>query len=121
MQPGQAIVAGKQQLRLPDPLGQAQRLLVHGEGRRPLAVALVDLAEHDQGHRQVIDQPQPTVEVDGGLRGLDAFRLASIGERAAGHREIRIEARLEPEIAYLFAVSSARRQVSMLRRGSSEL
>src|SRR5437879_126015 len=38
--------------RLADPLGQAQRLLVHGEGQRTIAVALVNLAEDDQRHRQ---------------------------------------------------------------------
>ena len=66
-----------------------------------LAVALVNLAEDDQGDRQVIEQAQPPVEVDGGLRRLDALGLAPIGQRAVGHREIRVEPRLEREVADL--------------------
>jgi hypothetical protein len=43
---------------------------------RVLAVALVDLAEHDQRHHQVIEQAQEAIEIDGGLSGLDPFRDA---------------------------------------------
>ena len=35
------------------------------------------------------------------LRRLDAFRLAPVGQRAVGHRQVRVEPRLEPEIAHL--------------------
>ena len=66
-----------------------------------IAVALVDLAQDDQRHRQMIEQPQPAVEVDGHLRRLDAFRLAPIGQRAIGHGKVGIEPRLETEIAHL--------------------
>ena len=37
-------------------LGQPQRLLVHRKRLAMLAVALMDLAEHDQRHRQVIEE-----------------------------------------------------------------
>ena len=63
-------------------------------------MTLVNLAENDQRHREVIEQAEPAVQVDRGLRGLDSLRLAAIGERAIGHRQIRLESRLEPEIAH---------------------
>src|SRR5687767_6198911 len=66
-----------------------------------LAVALMDLAEHDQWHGQVIEEAEAPVEVDGRLRRLDALRLAPIGECAVSHREVRVQPRLEAEIADL--------------------
>lgn len=65
MQCRQAIVAGEEELGIADLLGQGQGFLVHGEGLPVLPVALVDLPEDDQGHRQVIDEAEPPVEIDG--------------------------------------------------------
>ncbi len=98
---GQTVVAGEQKLRLTALLGQAQRLLVLGEGLAVLTVALMDLAEDDQRHGQVIEQPQTPVEVDGGLRRFHAFGLAPVGQRAVGHGEVGVEARLKAEVADL--------------------
>ena len=64
---------------LADLLGQAQRLLVGGKREGVVAVALMDLTQDDQWYRQVIEEPQPSVEVDCLLSGLNAFRLAPIG------------------------------------------
>ena len=86
-----------------------------------VAVALVDLAQHDQRHRQMVDQAEPAVEVDGGFRRLDALRLAAIGERAVGHREVGVSRDWKPRSPTFLAISRPRRQVSMLRGGSSEL
>ena len=97
----EAIVAGEEQLRLADLFGQAQRFLIGGEGQSVVAVALVDLAQDDQRNRQVIEEPQSSVEVDGLLRRLNALRLASVGQRAIGNGKVGIEARLEAEVAHL--------------------
>src|SRR5258708_5552341 len=75
----QTVVAREEELGLPNLLGEGQRLLVHGKGLAMLAVALVDLTEHDQGHGEVIEEAQSSVEIDGSLRRLDPFGLASIG------------------------------------------
>ena len=63
-------------------------------------MALVDLAEDDQRHGQMIEKPQPAVEVDGQLRRLDSLRLAAVRQRAVGDGEVRVEPRLEAEIAH---------------------
>src|ERR671911_2762332 len=64
-----------------------------------LAVALVDLAQDNQRRRQVVEQPEAPVERDGRLRRLYAFRLAPVGQRAVGYRQVGIEPGLEAEIA----------------------
>jgi hypothetical protein len=79
MQRSQAVVAGEEELRFPCLLGKPQRLLIRREGQRVVAVALVNLSEHDQWHRQVVEKPKLTVEVDCLLRRLDTINLASIG------------------------------------------
>src|SRR5207245_7396522 len=96
----EAVVARKQKLRLAGLLGQAERFLIRSEGLGTLSMALVNLAEHDQGHRQVIEQSQTAVEIDGGPRGFDAFGLAPIRQRAVGYREIGVSARQNAEIAH---------------------
>ena len=98
---GEAIVAGKQQLRLVGLLGERERFPVVRDRAGRIAVTLVDLPEHDQRHRQVIELPEAPVEIDRGVRGADALLVAAVGERAVGHREVRVEARLEPEVADL--------------------
>lgn len=62
-----SVVAGKQELRIADPLGQRQGLLVRGERGCAIAVTLVNLAQDDQRHGEMVDQAEPAVEVDGGL------------------------------------------------------
>jgi hypothetical protein len=48
---GEPIVAAKEQLRLLGFLGKGERFLVVGDRACRLAVALVDLPEHDQWQR----------------------------------------------------------------------
>jgi hypothetical protein len=72
-----------------------------GDRAGRLAVTLVDLPEHDQRHREVIELSEAPVEIVRGVCGADALLVAAVGERAVGHREIRVEARLEPEVADL--------------------
>ena len=48
-------------------LGQRQGLLVRGERGCAIAVTLVNLAQDDQRHGEMVDQAEPAVEVDGGL------------------------------------------------------
>src|SRR5207247_10476520 len=79
---GQAIVAGEQELRLARLRDQAERLPVALEGARGVAVALVDLAQHDERDSEVVELTELPVELDGGLRCLDALGLAAIRERA---------------------------------------
>src|SRR4029453_19264167 len=102
MKGSESVVAGKEKLRLSDLLGQTECLLIRRECEGVVAVALVDLTEDDQWHRQMIEQTQPTVEVDGRLRCLDTFRFAPIRQRAVGDGQVCIEPRLEAEIAHLF-------------------
>src|SRR6185312_9013699 len=78
----QTIVARKQELRLAGLLGEGERFLIGCESERLLAVALVDVTEHNQWHCQMIDQPQPTIKVNSPSRGLETFRLASIRQSA---------------------------------------
>src|SRR6185369_11098973 len=73
----QTIVAGKKQLRLVDLLGQMQCLRVRLEGERVIAVALVNLTEHDERHREVIEQSEAAIQLCSRARGLDSFGLAS--------------------------------------------
>ena len=61
----------------------------------------MDLPEHDQRHREVVEQAEPAIEVDRRLRRLDAFGLAAVGQRAVRHREVGVQVRLEGEIADL--------------------
>src|SRR5512147_3165213 len=49
----QAVVAGHQQLRLADSLGELERLGVVAPARFGVAAALVDLREDDQRHGEV--------------------------------------------------------------------
>src|SRR5262245_40728838 len=101
VQGGKTIVARKQELRLASLLGQSQGLLIGCESERTLAVALVDLTQHDQWHGQVIDQSQATIKVDSFACGLEAFRLAPIRQGAIGDGEIGIEPRFKSQIADL--------------------
>src|SRR5262247_2209563 len=89
----EAIVARKQELRLAGLLGQGESLLIGRESERLLAVALVDLPEHNQWHCQMIDQPQPTIKINCPSRRLETFRLASIGQSAISNGQISIEPR----------------------------
>src|SRR5262245_61753053 len=61
---GEAVVAGEQELWLFSPLRETERFVESCEGQRVFASALVNLAQHDQGHSQVVKQPEPTVEID---------------------------------------------------------
>src|SRR6266545_2089575 len=85
------IIAGEQQLRLVGFLGERERLPVVRDRAGRIAVTLVDL-------------PEAPIEFDGGVRGADALLVAAVGERAVGHREIRVEARLEPEVTDLLGL-----------------
>src|SRR5262245_3290173 len=49
----------------------------------------------------MIEQSQPSVEIDRLLRRLDTFGLAAVSERAIGDRQVGIESRLEAKIADL--------------------
>lgn len=106
---GEAIVAGKQQLRLVRRLGERERFPVVCDRAGRIAVTLVDLPEHDQGHREVIELPEAPVEIDRGVRRADPLLVAAVGERAGRHREIRVEARLEAQVADLFGRLEASR------------
>ena len=58
-------------------------------------------AQHNQWHRQMVDQAEPAIEIDGLARGIHAFSLASIGQGAIGHREVGVQSRLEAQVADL--------------------
>ena len=62
-------------------------------------VALVDLGEHGQRHREVLALVERAVDLDRLFGGRHALLAASVGERAAGDREIGVEPCLEAEIA----------------------
>jgi hypothetical protein len=100
---GEAIIAGEQQLRLVGLLGERERFLVVRDRAGRIAVALVDLPEHDQRQREVVELPEAPVEIDGGVRRADALLVAAVGERAVGHRESRVQPRLEAEVADLLS------------------
>jgi hypothetical protein len=55
-------------------------------------MALVNLAEDDQRHREVVDLAELAIEVDRRLRGAQAVVVAALRERAIRHREVRIQA-----------------------------
>src|SRR4030095_1764582 len=101
MDGGEAIIAGEQQLWFSGILGERERFLVVRDRSRRIAVTLVDLPEHDQRHGEVVELTEAPIEIDGGVRRADALLVAAVGERAVGHREVRVEARLEPEVADL--------------------
>ena len=86
----EAIVAGEEELGFAGLLGMAKRFLVASQSLSVVAMALVDLAQHDQGHCQVVEQSQPSIQIDGLLCGLDTFGLAAVSQRAVGDREVRV-------------------------------
>ena len=57
MSGGETSIAGEQQLRLVGLLGERERFPVVRDRAGRIAVTLVDLPEHDQRHRQVIELP----------------------------------------------------------------
>ena len=71
-QGGHALEARKDELRLGHGLGQFQRLFVVAQRFVGVAVALVDLPEHDQRHCQVVEQTELSIEIDRRLRRIDA-------------------------------------------------
>ncbi len=62
-------------------------------------VALVDLGEHGQRHREVLALVERAVDLDRLFGGRHTLLTAAVGERAAGDREIGVEPCLETEIA----------------------
>src|SRR6478735_12476338 len=63
---GQAVVAGEDQLRLADPLGERERLTVGVIRFLELSAALMDLRHDDQRNGEVVQLPEVAVERDGG-------------------------------------------------------
>src|SRR6188768_3362994 len=82
-----AVVAGEQKLRLADFLGDDQRLVIVAQRGAKFTMALVDLPQYDQRHRQMIALAQPPVEIDRRLRRSQALDIATVGKRAVRHRE----------------------------------
>src|SRR5262245_14837614 len=99
MQRGEAIVAREHELRFAGALDEAERLVIALERTRRVAVALVDLTEHDQRYREVVELTELTIQLDGGPRRFDALRLATVRQRAIGDGQIGVQARLHAEIA----------------------
>ena len=64
-------------------------------------MALVDLAEDDQGDGQVVELAEPAVQLDGRLGRAHALLLAAVGEGAVGHGEVGVQARLKAQVADL--------------------
>src|SRR4030095_996161 len=86
-QRGQAVVAGEEQLRLPDCAGDVERFAIIPRALLVLATALVDLREDDERYRQVAALPQPAVHLHRRLGGLDALVVvAGDGAVTAGQR-----------------------------------
>src|SRR5678816_4470289 len=81
-QRGQAVVAGEEQLRLPDRAGDLERFAIVPRALLVLAATLMDLGQDDQRHRQMTALPQPAVDLHRRLRGLDALVVV------AGHRAV---------------------------------
>src|SRR5450755_3584913 len=94
-----SLQAGKHQLGLIHFLSQHKRLLVVPQRAVSVAVALVNLPENDQRHRQMVEQSELPVEIDRGLRCTQPLFVTALSERAKGNREIGVEARLETEVA----------------------
>ena len=95
----QAIIAWKQQLRLASFARDLERLAVEAAWQFGLAVALMDLAEHDQRHRQVLALVERPVDLDRLFGRRHAFVWAAVGEGAAGDGEVGQQPRLEAEVA----------------------
>ena len=66
MEGGQPVVAREEELGLAHLLGETERLSIVPSSQLGLAVALVDLAEHDQGHREVVELAELAVQLDRG-------------------------------------------------------
>src|SRR3990172_3152418 len=102
IQRGETIVAREEQLRLARRLGKGLRFPIALERSRGIAaVTLIDLSQHDQRNREMVEVAQPPVQVDRRLRGHHALRLAAIGQGTVRDGEVRIESRLEPEVTDL--------------------
>src|SRR5262245_6602063 len=99
VQRSKAIVAREHELWFAGGLDEAERLAVALERTRRIAVALIDLPEHDERHREVIELTELTIQLDGGLSSLDALGLATIRQGAIRNSEIGIQTRLHAEIA----------------------
>src|SRR5262245_38305491 len=113
----ETIVARKQELRLAHLLGQGKAFFIGCESERTLAVALVDLTQHDQWYCQVIDQSQTTVKVDGPACRLKTFRFAAIRQGAISDGQIGIEPRFKSQIADFFGnIQSSEAGVDAARR-----
>ena len=88
---GETVVAREDQLRLPNPLSQRERLAIRVVGLLELAAALMDLRDHDERNREVVQLPQLAVERGGRLRRLKAFCFAVIRECTVRRRQVRVD------------------------------
>jgi hypothetical protein len=88
---GQAIIAREEELRLPCRLDEGERLLIVAPRQLRVAMALLDLAQHYERHRQVVELAELAVEVEGRLRRREAPLLAPVCERAVGNRQVRVQ------------------------------
>src|SRR4029450_11982691 len=81
-QRGQAVVAGEEQLRLPDRAGDLERFAIVPRALLVLAAALMDLGQDDEGNGKIPALAEATIHFHGGLGSLDAFIII------AGHRAV---------------------------------
>ena len=79
------LVAGEEELGITNLLSQVQSLPVVLESRIVFGMTLIDLAEHDEGHREVIELVQLPIQFDGCLSRDLAFVLALVGQKNAGN------------------------------------
>src|SRR5438105_4076810 len=83
-----AIIARKKQLRLGRFLGQLECLVIAAGGEFPLAMALVNLPEHDQRHGKMLAQIERAVEFNRLFGRRHALLGTPVREGAAGDCEV---------------------------------
>src|SRR5688572_22646983 len=74
------VVAGHNELRLADLLGQCERLIIRALSFLELPRALMNLRHDNQGNGQMIELPELTIESGGLCCSVETLRLAFIRE-----------------------------------------
>lgn len=93
------IIARKEQLRLARFARQFERFVIESGSHFGLPLALVDLPQHDQRHRQMLALIERPIDLHGLLGCRNALGLAAVRKRAASDGQIGEEACLETQIA----------------------
>src|SRR6266540_7300690 len=66
-----------------------------------VAVALVNLPEHDERHRQMVQLSEPTIELNGRLSSSNPLLITLVGERTVRPGEVGVEPRLKAQVPNL--------------------